>query len=241
MCPWLIGAYECTAPSANRGLIHLPISVSWSDINCSSVPRNHGWGQALMFATWCPTNSSFVSEFVGRAVRKKHFLLLKALSLWRRWVTVIAGLFPLWEFPEMLRETCEKRGSAYGETEARGGSMASGDFPLHCVALTSAFGRTGCKAVTTTPRPCFHGPFFPEEFSSCQCPSAGPRAGDQQIQVAVLWSMLDSPWHSQLPPATFSSPAIYPQVFFLTFEMVNLCPSASALNSLVFINMWRQQ
>lgn len=29
-----------------------------------------------MFATSCPTNSFFVSEFASRAVRKKHFLLL---------------------------------------------------------------------------------------------------------------------------------------------------------------------
>lgn len=160
-------------------------------------------------------------NLLGGLSEKKHFLLLKALYLSHRWVTIIAGLFPLWEFPEMLGETCEKRDSAHGGIEARGGSTARGDFPLHCVVLTLVFGRTGSQAVITTPRP-FNYNFHGMVLSSLRnFPCADVRVqGDVLVTSRSRWQFCEACWillgilsclqpHSPsllFTPRSFSSP-----------------------------------
>lgn len=143
---------------------------------------------------------------------KKHFFLLKALSLWRRWVTVTAGL---WEFPEMLRESCVKRDSAHGETEARGGDGQCGFSPSMCCPDISVW-QNWQSSSNYSSQAMFHDPFFPKEFPLRPCPSSGSLAGDQQIQVQfceACWILLGilSCLQSLSPsllftPRSFSSP-----------------------------------
>lgn len=185
-----------------------------------------------MFASSCPTNCFFVSGFVGKVVKRKHFFLLKALSLWGTWATVIPGSPSLVSVNCGARREPVKRGILQmgKRRHSVAQAKANGHFPPVCIALTSGFPKLAFQQSWWLPGRALMTLSPVKGFPWHWRWSSRSRAGDEQMQ-AVLWrTVLDPlgfPWYSQLPPATFSLPTVYPLVFFFSSKLVNQCASVS--------------